>query len=221
MIRINLLPEEFRRSKRAGPKALALLLAASLLSFGALGGTGFLWFNVLAEKKARVEIAQEQLENLTPRKRYADALAKEKAEFEKRNKTIGEIAASRIAWTRKLDRMSEIVNRDVTTQRHRVWLSSLEIDSRPDSTQAGMKLKGFSAGPDIESFSNFHEDLSKDDVFGAGFESFTSPSSKREDPQEGVEPPDMWSFSFDAKLPHKDVKKKAPKKPAPAAAAGS
>ena len=67
MIQINLLPDEMRRASRTSPKALVLLFVASVLCFGALGTTGFLWFNVRADKRARMAITQEQLDNLMPR----------------------------------------------------------------------------------------------------------------------------------------------------------
>lgn len=219
MIHINLLPEELRRSTRTSPKTLGLLFAASVLCFGGLGTTGFLWFNVRADKQARVDITQEQLEGMMPRAKYADQLDKEKSEFEKRNKTINEIALSRIIWTRKLDRLSEIVSRDATTNRHRAWLDTLDIDCKADTTHPGIKLKGFNAGDDYESVSNFHEDLMTDPVFSDGFVKFTPPDMKVNDPDEGVEPAKKTEYRFEIKLPEKDKRKAAPKKPAAPAAA--
>ncbi len=216
MILINLLPDEMRRTKSSSPKALALVFAASVLCFGGLGTAGFLWFNVRADKQGRVDIAQEQLDNLTPRAKYADTLAKEKADFEKRNKTIGEIAASRIVWTRKLDRLGEIVSRDSTQRSHRVWLQSIDIDSRADSNNGGVELKGSSAGSDLDGVSNFHEDLKNDPVFAEGFVAYTSPQSKLGDEDDDFEPPQKRDFQFAVKLPVKDKKRAAPKKPAPA-----
>src|SRR5262249_59372853 len=94
----------------------------------------------------RVKIAQEQLDGLMPRAKYADLLAKEKSELDKRNKTIGEIAASRIVWTRKLDRLSEVVNKDVTTARHKVWLTSADIDTGSDTKARPIRFSGFGPG---------------------------------------------------------------------------
>lgn len=214
MIQINLLPDELRRSTRTSPRTLALLFVATVLCFGGVGTTGFLWFNVRADKQARVDISQEQLENMMPRARYADALDKEKSEFEKRNKTIGEIATSRIVWTRKLDRLSEIVSRDATQQRHRVWLNLLDIDARTDTQNAGVGVKGYSVGADLEGVSNFHEDLTKDPTFSEGFVSSTPPSSSVEDPDKDLEPAVKRAFKFDVKLPSKDKKKPPQRKPA-------
>jgi len=222
MIQINLLPEEMRRSTRTSPKTLGLLFVATVLCFGGVGTTGFLWFNVRADKQARVDISQEQLDNMMPRAKYADQLDKEKTEFEKRNKTIGEIASSRIVWTRKLDRLSEIVSRDATQQRHRVWLSSLDVNAVTDSQNAGVKIAGYSAGDDLEGVSNFHEDLRTDPVFKEGFVTFTPPDQKVQEAEEGFEPPKKTEFKFEAKLPVKEKKKGPPRKaPAPAPAAKS
>lgn len=218
MIQINLLPDDLRRARGSSPKALGLVFAASVLCFGGLGTTGFLWFNVRAEKQARVDIAQEQLDNLTPRAGYADTLAKEKADFEKRNKTIGEIALSRIVWTRKLDRLGEIIAHDSTQRRHRVWLDSIDVDGAAESSNPGVKLKGSSAGPDLDGVSNFHDELKTDPVFAEGFTTYTSPQSKLGDEDEELEPPLRRDFQFEIKLPTKDKKKAPARKPAPAPA---
>ncbi|MBM4015090.1 MAG: hypothetical protein FJ293_09035 [Planctomycetes bacterium] len=219
MIQINLLPDELRRGGRSSPHALGLLFVASLLCFGALGTAGFLWFNVRADRQGRVDIAKEQLDNLAPRAKYADSLAQEKAEFEKRNKTIGEIAASRIVWTRKLDRLGEIIAHDSTQRGHRIWLSSVDVDARTDSSRAGVEIKGFSSGRDLDGVSNFHEDLKTDPVFKEGFVAFTTPESKLGDAEEELDPPVKREFNFEIRLPEKEkkapVRKTAPpKKPA-------
>lgn len=214
MIQINLLPDELRSAGRSSPKAMVLLFAASVLCFGALGTAGFLWWNVRADKQARVDIAQEQLDNLMPRAKYADALQQEKAEFEKRNKTIGEIAASRIVWTRKLDRLGEIVANDSSQRGHQIWLSLIDIDARTDSARAGVELKGFAAGTDLDGVSNFHEELKTDPIFKEGFVAFTTPESKLGDAEDEFEPAMKREFGFDVKLPEKE-KKAPPRKQAP------
>ncbi len=221
MIQINLLPEELRRATRTSTKALALLFGATVLCFGGLGTTGFLWFNVRADKQARVDIAQEQLDNIVPGARYADQLAKEKSEFETRNKTIGEIAASRIVWTRKLDRLAEIVSRDATQRSHRVWLDSIDVDNRADSSKGGIEFKGCSAGPDIDGVSNFHDELSHDPVFSEGFKTFTPHQSKLGDTDDSFDPPVKREFEFAVKLPVKEKKTAPKKKPAAAKPSGS
>jgi Tfp pilus assembly protein PilN len=220
MIQINLLPDELRRSTRTSPKALALLFVVSVLSFGSAGFCGFLWFNVKADREARVQIAQDQLDALAPRAKYADQLSKEKSEFDKRNKTINDISASRIVWTKKLDRLSEIVNRDVTQGRHRVWLNSLDIDTGSDTKAGAVKVEGYSAGKNIDNYTNFHDDLKSDPVFKEGFGEYTAPSGRVDEPEDGVEPPEKTEFKFDVKMQSKDPKKKSGKPaPKPAAAA--
>ncbi len=221
MIKINLLPDELRRNQRSSPRAMALLFATSVICFGGLGTAGFLWFNVRADKQARVDIAQEQLDNLAPRGKYADALAKEKSEFEKRNKTIVEIAASRIVWSRKLDRLGEIVSRDSTQRSHRVWLEMVDVDARPDSNNAGVEFKGSSAGPDLDGVSNFHEELTTDPVFSEGFIASTSPESKLGDTDDDYEPAVKRDFGFEMKLPGKEKKKAPPRAPPAKQPAGS
>ena len=210
MIEINLLPEEYQRSQRTSPRILGMLLVATVLAFGSLVAAGYLYFNVLSRAQSRVDQAREELDHLMPQVRYSDALEKEKAEFERRSKTIQEIASSRLLWTRKMDRMSEIVNQDLTTRRHQVWLSQIDVDSKIDSRTPGMSLKGYSAGNEIEKVSNFHEDLKTDPVFAEGFVQFTAPNQKLEEADEGVEPSEKIQFDFRIDLPPRDNKKQAP-----------
>jgi Tfp pilus assembly protein PilN len=219
MININLLPDELRRNTRTSPKALAVLFVVSVVTFGSAGFTGFLWFNVKSDREARVQIAQEQLDGFMPRARYADGLAKEKSEFDKRNKTIGEIASSRIVWTRKLDRLSEVVNKDVTQGRHKVWLTSADVDTGSDSKAGQIRFAGFGAGKNIDNYANFYDDLKNDPVFAAGFAEFTAPNGKVEEGDVGVEPPEKVEFRFEVKMQAKDTKKKTPAKAAVKSAA--
>jgi len=220
MIQINLLPEELRRNTHTSPKALALLFIASVISFGSAGVTGFLWFNMKADREARVQIAQDQLDSLMPRAKYADSLSKEKAEFDKRNNTITEIASSRIVWTKKLDRLSEVVNRDVTLARHKIWLQSVDVDSPLDTKAGVVKVEGFGVGKNLDNPTNFYDDLKTDPVFNAGLAEFTAPTQKVDDKEIGVIPPEKTEFGFSAKMPAKDIKAKkhtaAPKSAAPA-----
>lgn len=204
MININLLPEEFHRSQRTSPKLLGALLLGSILAFGSAATVAYLFFTVRADKLNRIEIANEHLANLRPQAQYSDKLEGERTEFETRNQTIQEIAESRVLWTGKCDRLSEIVNRDVSTGRHMVWLESLKIEAKPGSRAPGVNIKGFSAGSSIENVANFHEDLQLDESFARGFEGFTAPKSKLNDPDEGFEPADKYQFDFKVTLPSKD-----------------
>ncbi len=214
MISINLLPDELRRNSRTSPKALAVLFVVSVVSFGSAGFCGFLWFNVKSDREARVNIAQEQLDGYTPRAKYADLLSKEKSEFDKRNKTIGEIAASRIVWTRKCDRLSEVVNKDVTQGRHKVWLTSIDVNTGSDTKAGNIRISGYGAGKNIDNYANFYDDLKNDPVFSAGFSEFTAPSGKVDEGDTNVEPPEKVEFKFEVNMPSKDTKKKSPAKAA-------
>ncbi len=226
MIQINLLPDEFRRSQRTSAATLSVILIATFFGFGSLSVTGYLYLNVRAEAHSRVSILKEQLDNMTPQVRYAESLDSEKGEFEKRNKTIQEIAKSRTLWSEKLDRFAEIVNRDVMSPRHQVWFDGIDIECGLEAKDPHMDLDGFSAGEEFKLVSNFHEDLSRDAVFAKGFTEFTAPTQTLQDPEEGIDPPHKVAFDFGIKLPYEDPKKKkkaeaAKKAEATESAAGS
>src|SRR5688572_25759440 len=99
MIRINLLPEEFRRVDRSSPKVFAASLVAIILVCCGGGWFGLTYFGELGE----LEVASKQLvETLLAKNeqaKYSDALVRERAAYETREATIRQIGASRMLWT--------------------------------------------------------------------------------------------------------------------------
>ena len=207
MIEINLIPEDLRRQGTTPPKTLAILAGACVLASIATFACAWMFLGVRSAAQDRVEMAQGQLNGLNTRQKYAEALEKERAEFQKRSKTIQEIAGGRVVWTRKLDRLSAIVNQDLESGRHQVWFASLDCDA--GATKAGgIKFKGFSAGNKVESVSNFHEDLKQDAVFVEGFEGFTHPNMKLSQLETDFDPPVKMEFDFESRFPAKTTGRK-------------
>ncbi|MFO0981622.1 MAG: hypothetical protein U1E76_07685 [Planctomycetota bacterium] len=219
MIRINLLPDELKRTDRTPPTIFLAVLTTVVLTCGALGVLGYLYIAVLGSVRTEQESAGRELQNLSPQAQYADSLEKEKAEYERRTKAIQSIAESRLVWTQKLDRLANLIHNDGNVDRHMVWLESLKVDMNA-MRDRGLALKGFSGTDDLKKLSEFHKDLSHDTEFFANFAKITDPQGKLET-SDGVVPPEAFAFDFKLTMAEKEpaTAASARKAPAPAATA--
>ena len=77
MIRIDLLPNEFRRAERTAPAQFFATVGLVALFCSAAAGSAWGWFGVVGGAKADVEMAQDVLDGKTPQVRYADQLEKD------------------------------------------------------------------------------------------------------------------------------------------------
>ena len=74
MIRINLLPAEFRKSERTAPKLFAATLAAVILVCSAFGWCGFVYFGELGTLDVEEFAVAERRPNRRPMPTAARAL---------------------------------------------------------------------------------------------------------------------------------------------------
>ena len=207
MIEINLLPEDLRRPGATPPRTLGVLIVAAVLSTSSLASLGYVYLDIYAATQSQMEIAQDQFSSLDPQLRFAKDLEREKDEFQKRHTTISEIASSRVLWSKKLDRLCVVVNQDLESGRHQVWMDQLDLDSG-SSKQGGMKFRGYSGGGLLINVSNFHGDLQRDEAFVEGIVEFTPPTTRLSEVEPEYQPPERWDFSFEAKFPEKAKKKR-------------
>ena len=109
MIRVNLLPPEYR--KVDGPpigRVVALVVGAFLVT-SAVGGWGYVHFGLLSDAEKQREEKEEDLQQLRRMAERSQALLAEFTEYQRRRETIEKIGASRILWSRKLDELSDII----------------------------------------------------------------------------------------------------------------
>ena len=160
MIRINLLPEEYRRAERTSPKIFAATLLGVILVCSSFGWFGFVYLGELGNLEVKSAAVAEDLANKQKQAGYFDALEKEKKEFEKRSKTITDISSSRVLWTSILDELVDVVNNDGDTERHLAWFKSLAV-SPGDGKRTGPKITmpGAVQGDNLKRMADFHEDL--------------------------------------------------------------
>jgi len=167
MIRINLLPEEYRRAERTSPKVFATMLLGVALVCSSFGWFGVVYIGDLGNAEIEEAAVSESLSGKRQRAGYHDQLVKEKREFEKRSDTIQSIGKSRIFWAEILDQVIDVVNNDGDTDRHLAWFNSINVrsgdkDRGPTVTMPGW-VQGGSQG--LKKVADFHEDLEHSPFF--------------------------------------------------------
>lgn len=215
MIRIDLLPSEYRRAERT-PMALFLSTVGLVaLATSALAGCAYAWFTVVGGARADVQNARELLASKQPQSAYCDALEKEKKEYTARLDHIKSFGNSRILWTKKLDQLASIIDSPPEQDRHMVWLQSLSV--RMEGTRdRGLHMKGKSATGQLKKLSDFNSDL-KTMPFFAEFNGVSVPAGKVVT-EDDFDPAAAWEF--EAALTLHDTEAQSANKAKPAQAKG-
>ena len=165
MLKINLLPAEFKSTEHASLSALMMLMLCTFLSVSSICCVAYLYFGILKNAEMNRDIAKEEYENLAPMAKYADDLDTEKKEYMKRSLAIKDIETTRIIWTKKIDQLLQVINNHGRIDRHWVWLKDFRVKMGAQSREPGMELKGYVAHDQYEHLSNFNEDLKNHPLF--------------------------------------------------------
>ncbi len=165
MIRINLLPEHYRRSTRTSPKVFAAVLLVVMVVCGMFGWFGYVYFGDLGVMEVARAEAEELLAARKERVNYYSALVAEKSDYEERASTIEGIAKSRVLWTEVLDQMIDTVNNDGDIDRHMAWFRSMAVKDATGKAGPKVQMPGFVQGDDIRRLADFHDDLEQTPFF--------------------------------------------------------
>lgn len=170
MIRVNLLPPEYR--KVDGPpvgRVVALVVGAFLVA-SALGGWGYVHFGMLAEEENKRAQLEEELTQLKQQADRSDSLLREFTEYQRRRDTIEKIGTSRILWSKKLDEVADIIHNKGDQKEYLVWLGSIRTTSgRSPDSPVGLQIQGLS-GWSLSNLSEFNKRIKDTKEF---FEDFT------------------------------------------------
>ena len=214
MIRINLLPEEYRRSEGTSPKVFAAVVGTVVLVCCALGWFGYVYFGEYGKLQLEHAEASERYQGLQKQVAYHDALAAEKKDFERRDKTIQDIADSRVLWTQFLDQMIDAVNNDGDFERHVAWFTRIGVKDVGKSGGPSVKMPGAVQGGAVDRLAHFHEDIELT-PFYPNVARKNNPSGKVDEDKDKT-PPESYTFQLEL-----DFKPAAqwvgPAEPAPAA----
>lgn len=213
MIRINLLPEEYRRKAKTPVRVLGAVCAGVGVNALLAAWYGWLAFGVGAEVESEASVLQTELDGLAPQVSYFRALDAEKRRFSGREETLAGITKTRINWTAKIDQLVTIVNNGGEGQRHFVWLDDLSIQqsSDPRAKSAGqLRSQGHSGSEHFAQVANFLDDL-EDEAFMKDFLPPAPPEGTQAQVDKELEPAVVWNFPLKLEL-----KSTAPPKPEPA-----
>lgn len=213
MIRINLLPEEYRKKSRTPIKLMLGLSTAVALNSVLLAYLGWLTFGVAKEIDSEKMTLQVEMDGLAPQVTYHKELEKESKEYESRERTLSSITQSRIVWTRKLDELIDVVNRGDEGQRHLVWMDDLSV-SQSLNPRAGnfgsLRASGHSGSDKFAQVANFLEDL-ESSTFVEDFYRPAPPEGTQTVVDEELVPPVVWAFPLSLSLKSPEEREEARK----------
>jgi len=196
MIRINLLPEEYRKKARTPVKLVLGLAAAVTINAGLATWWAWTAFDVQTTVDREVGWLQLEMDGLSPQVTYYNSLDSEAKQYKSREGTLASITASRISWTKKLDELIDIVNRGGNGQRHMVWLDDLQVVQTTDpkaKTAGSLKANGHSGSEKFAQVANFLEDV-ENSTFIADFQPPSRPEGSQTLVDETLVPSVAWGF---------------------------
>jgi Tfp pilus assembly protein PilN len=213
MITINLLPDEFRKTRRSSFKAIAAVAAFVAIDTTLVAWWAWTAFGVQAEVQVLLNVAQSDLDTQKPQVEYYRALERESREFASREATLETITAQRISWTEKVDQLVDVVHRGGDGDKYLVWLDDLNVVQKVD-TKAGtlgtLRADAHSGGPHIAHMANFLDDLAGSD-FARGFLPPKAPQGRLTDREVEFIPAENWAFPLEFQIKAPPAKKPAPK----------
>ncbi|MBI1853693.1 MAG: hypothetical protein HYR85_25440 [Planctomycetes bacterium] len=205
MIRINLLPEGYRKSDRTPLGRVALVMGCLVGVLTSLAAFGYEHFGNLRRVNAERDTTTSELAALKTEEAYANALQREKDDFKKRSDTIQSIGHSRVLWTKKLDQFLDVVDAGGDRERHFIWLKALDVKPAREGGQGSdrdggtLEFKGYSGGQHLQRLSDFHADLKRPPFFDDFFD-IDDPSGKVVDFDGDAEPKQAWEFDMKMRL---------------------
>jgi len=206
MIRINLLPDEYRKRTRMPVKKILAIAGIVAINTGLGAYWGYLTLGVASDVEGQFEVRKTEMDGLTPQVAYHDALAHEIQLFSSREKTLGEITMNRVLWTQKMDELIDVVNVGNDLE-HFVWFddvtAKLEASARGRTQNFGyMEANGHSGSEQWNKLANFLDDVVDPELtpFIHDFENLNRPQGRKNDGDEDLIPAVNWAFPLKLSL---------------------
>jgi Tfp pilus assembly protein PilN len=202
MIRVNLLPQEYRRAEATPLKQFFATVGSVVL--GALAVVGWLYVHYGVLDPARTELdtikstVKTQLEGqVAESKNLATWLQDYKTQYDK----IDLVAETRVLWARKLDELWEVVANPTPATKYEVWLKGLSGKVNSTAKSGGdVQFGGTSAGPQFFRLSDFNEAVRLSEFF-KDFDTISYPAGSREElPGADRDPKEGWTFQLSLSL---------------------
>ncbi|MCP3916931.1 MAG: hypothetical protein GY711_15390 [bacterium] len=214
MIRINLLPEEYRRKARTPFKVMLAVAGAVTVNASLLAYWCWLTFGVAAEIETERSVLQLEMDGLTPQVNYHNALDGEIKVFASRELTLATITKKRVLWTKKMDELIDVVHSGNDGLDHYIWFDDLQVKQeeggggrrRGGDSFGSLKASGHSGSPKWNQVANFLEDIEDRDLtfFIEDFSKPGSPEGTLNPPDDDLIPAVNWSFPLTLDLRNPD-----------------
>lgn len=198
MIRVNLLPPEYRKADGTPIARFVALTLGVFLTATAMSVWGYVHFGMLAEVQDRRAQLEEEVVGLKALADRSAALLAEFKEYQRRRDKIEEIDTNRILWSRKLDQWADLVHNKGDSDRHFVWFSDIRTGGGRLPGSAGiLEVSGWSGGNELERLADFNEDVrNSGEEFFDDFMSIDPPRGDRVRFSDGRLPELAWRFSM-------------------------
>jgi len=208
MIQVNLLPPEYRKSEGTPLPRFLAILGGVVLCSAAIGLFLFVHFGTLMKYTS---IREQKEDSYYKQKVLADrslALQREYNEYQKRRKTIEEVASQRILLSKKIDQLCNLIHNNGDHDKYFIWLTSLSANvggkggksrsKKAAATGGEMKFKGFSASADFSRLATFRDAIeasAEGDGFFSDFTTIDYPAWQVERWDDGLEPAEAGTFN--------------------------
>jgi hypothetical protein len=223
MIRVNLLPQEYRKAESTPLKQFFSVIAAAVVVTVAAVAWAWVHFGTLANTRQELDtVTQEVTSQQDGLKQVAELKAWVK-DTKDQYERIDQGAKGRLVLSRKLDELWETVVNPSQPGRFEVWLQGLTVTLMPSAKSGGsVQFAGTSAGPKFARLADFHEDLKKSEYY-QDFNDVTYPYGQRvEIAGTNREPKEGWTFTFTmAMKPLPEIHEARAKAAAPAPEGGN
>ncbi len=196
MIKVNLLPPEYRKVDGTPIARFVTLAVGVFLTATAISVWGYVHMGMLAEVRDQRTQLEEELVGVKQLADRSQALLREFKEYQRRRETIEKIGASRILWSKKLDELADIVHNKGDQKRHLVWLESIRtMNGRTPASPVALQIRGW-CGEEYHKLSDFHRDLRSGEDFFADCMGLDPPEGREVTFDDGFVPNEAWQFAF-------------------------
>lgn len=201
MIRVNLLPQEYRKAESTPLKQFFATVGAVVVVALAVVAYALIHLGKLGPKEQDFKNIEEEVKTQATKVKDSKELAAWLQEYKTQYEKIDKVAMTRVLWSRKIDEIWEVVVNPNPANKYDVWLKTL-AGRVVDTAKAGgeVQFSGASAGPQMYRMSDFHESVTTSEFF-KDFKAITYPAGNRE-PLAGAdrEPKEGWTFQMTLQL---------------------
>lgn len=206
MIRVNLLPQEYRKAEATPLKQFFATVGAAVIVTLSVVFFGYVHFVNLPKKESELNTLNEEIKTQEAPVKQSKDLDAMLQDFMNQCNTIDKVAENRLVLSRKLDEFWEVIC-NPPPGRYDVWLKTLSFNLGQKGPKSGgvVQFSGLSAGAPVAKISDFHEAVKQSEFFKDCVE-ITYPWGQKSQLTKDREPTEGWDFNFTVNLkPMKDL----------------